>query len=70
MENEKLSKLSIGDLVNYEKATRAAMLRYENMIKRYDGTIITEGYDYAKYDGLNKIYQSILSEMEKRALSL
>lgn len=70
MENEKLSKLSIGDLVNYEKATRAAMLRYENMIKRYDGAIITDGDDYAKYDRLNKIYQSILSEMEKRVLSL
>ena len=70
MKNDKMKSLSIEDLVSYEKATRSVMMRYENMIKRYDGAIVTEGNDYVQYDRFNKIYQAILSEMENRILDL
>ena len=66
----KINTLSIGELIDYERAVKAVSLRYENNIKMYDGSIKTEGEDYQKYNVLNNIHFKILSELENRLLQL
>ena len=68
MEKADISKVSLGDLVNYEKLIKSVILSYENSIKMYDGSIKTDNIEYQKYERLNKIYKRILVESEKRIL--
>ena len=68
MEKVDISKVSLGDLVNYEKLIKSVILSYENSIKMYDGSIKTDNIEYQKYERLNKIYKRILVESEKRIL--
>ena len=68
MEKADISKVSLGDLVNYEKLIKSVILSYENSIKMYDGSIKTDNIEYQKYERLNKIYKKILVESEKRIL--
>lgn len=68
MEKVDISKVSLGDLVNYEKLIKSVILSYENSIKMYDGSIKTDNIEYQKYERLNKIYKKILVESEKRIL--
>lgn len=68
MEKVDVSKVSLGDLVNYEKLIKSVILSYENSIKMYDGSIKTDNIEYQKYERLNKIYKKILVESEKRIL--
>jgi hypothetical protein len=68
MEKVDVSKVSLGDLVNYEKLIKSVILSYENSIKMYDGSIKTDNIEYQKYERLNKIYKRILVESEKRIL--
>lgn len=68
MEKVDVSKVSLADLVNYEKLIKSVILSYENSIKMYDGSIKTDNIEYQKYERLNKIYKKILVESEKRIL--
>ena len=68
MEKVDISKVSLADLVNYEKLIKSVILSYENSIKMYDGSIKTDNIEYQKYERLNKIYKRILVESEKRIL--
>lgn len=68
MEKVDISKVSLADLVNYEKLIKSVILSYENSIKMYDGSIKTDNIEYQKYERLNKIYKKILVESEKRIL--
>ena len=65
-----ISKLTIEELVNYEKAAKQVCLRYENTIKNYDGSIRTTDEDYTKYEKYHKVYLRILSELESRISDL
>lgn len=68
MAKTNVSSLSIGELADYEKAIQPVILKYENSIKNYDGSIKTDNTDYKKYEALNRIYLRILDEVEKRVL--
>jgi len=65
-----IKKLTIGELIDYEKAAKAVCLRYENNIKVYDGSLRTNSLDYDLYEKYNKIYLKILSELEDRVSKL
>ena len=64
-----ISKLSIEELISYEKAAKEVCLRYENTIKNYDGSI-RFGDEYTKYEKYHKVYLKILSELEDRISDL
>ena len=61
-----LSKLSIEELLNYEKAAQLVCSRYEKNIKMYDGSLVNNGPDFVKFDTYNKIYMKLFDELEKR----
>ena len=65
-----LSTLNISDLYFYEQAAKEICTRYENTIKQYDGSIRTDGHEFANYDKFNKIYLKIVEELEKRVSNL
>lgn len=70
MDKKNISNLTLDELVTCEKAAKSVILRYENNIKMYDGSIRTGGEDYVNYEKFNKIYLRIIDEMEKRISDL
>jgi len=62
----KLEELSISDLIKYESAAEILCKFYENIVKNYDGSVIDDVEEYKKYTKYNKIYLSILNELENR----
>ena len=67
---KEVSNLTIGELADYERAMKPLILKYENSVKNYDGSVKTDSTYYRKYEVLNKIYLKILDEIEKRVLEL
>lgn len=58
------------ELLCYYKIAKELCQRYENSIKNYDGSIITDGETYQKYEKLSKVCLKLLDEMESRVLDL
>jgi hypothetical protein len=61
-----LDKLTIEELLNYEKAALLVCSRYEKSLKMYDGSIRDDGPDFKNFEKYNKIYLKIFEEIEKR----
>ena len=61
-----LSKLSIEELLHYEKAAQIVCSRYEKNIKMYDGSLASNGPEFVKFDTYNKLYIKIFEEIERR----
>jgi hypothetical protein len=61
-----LSKLSIEELLQYEKAAQIVCSRYEKNIKMYDGSLASNGPEFVKFDTYNKLYIKIFEEIERR----
>ena len=70
MAKEKISALSIADLISYVKAAETICIKYENSIRTYDGSINTQTKEYSVYQKFNDIRFSLLSEIEKRLSNL
>ena len=56
--------LSMEDLVLLEKMTRLVCAKYENITKRYDGSIDTSQPKYAAFKKYNDIHNVIIEKME------
>jgi hypothetical protein len=67
---EKISELSIFDLINYEKAISLICRRYENSVKLYDGTIRQNSIEYENFKKTNDLHNRIMLEIEKRVNGL
>lgn len=65
-ENEKktIDGLSIEELVHLEKIARIVCTKYENITKRYDGTINTSQPKYDAFKKYNDIHNTIIEKME------
>ena len=67
---KEVSNLTIGELADYERALKPLILKYENSIKNYDGSVKTDSAYYRMYEKLNKISLKVLDEIEKRVLDV
>ena len=65
-----LDDLSLMDLVYAENAVRSVCKKYENGLKSYDGTILKNGVDYAKFQTLTGLHNRIINKMEIELLKL
>ena len=68
MKNESLEKkideLSFTDLVMLEKMARLVCAKYENITKRYDGSIDVSQPKYQAFKKYNDIHNAIIEKME------
>lgn len=56
--------LSMEDLVLLEKMARLVCAKYENITKRYDGTIDTAQPKYSAFKKYNDIHNAVIDKME------
>lgn len=56
--------LSMEDLVLLEKMARLVCTKYENITKRYDGSIDTTQPKYSAFKKYNDIHNGIIDKME------
>lgn len=61
-----IKDLDIISLLKYEEATRIICQRYENSVKRYDGTIANDSAEYKNFSKYINLRVSLLNEIEKR----
>lgn len=66
MEKIDLKKISINDLMEYEKACNVIFKYYENNIKNYDGSVNTNSYEYKILQEFNNIRIKIIEELSTR----
>lgn len=68
--SNKIKKVTLEELVSYEKAARIVCMKYENTIKNYNGTINSNGSDYNKFEKFNKIHNKIIEVIEEKLVEL
>ena len=68
--NDKLTDLSLTDLVYIEKSIKVVCQRYENSIKNYDGSISHNTPNYKKFQLFNELHHKVLNKMEEKLMEL
>lgn len=58
-------KLTLEELIQYEKISSIVCKKYENSCKSYDGSI-SNGKEYTTFLKYNNFHESLISEMCKR----
>lgn len=61
-----LSKLTISELIDYEKAARLVCGKYENELKSYDGSIVGNTTSVMEFEEFNKKHNKIMDEIKSR----
>lgn len=64
IETKTIDGLTIEELVFLEKIARIVCTKYENITKRYDGTINTSQPKYDSFKKYNDIHNLIIEKME------
>lgn len=66
MNKIKLNEVSVGELVDLERACSLICKNYENATKMYDGSINTNIKEYSDFNYFNNIRRNLIKEIEIR----
>ena len=61
-----IKKLSLAELIDYEKAARIVCSNYEKSVKMYDGSISSTPENVRQFEKYISTYNKILKELEDR----